>query len=143
MACPSTEPVAEIASNFRKPSHPPGSLRVRRLPGLLLSVVLAGGLCAGCVSTQPEEFSRQVRQWVPLGTPTARAEEIMASHGFECHQLTREHPFNQYGLDCLDCDREQTSQHNWNVILFLEEGRVSKYGPVRVDDKSISESANQ
>jgi hypothetical protein len=116
--------------------------RALRFPSLILLVALAGGLGAGCVATNPEKFSRQVQQWVPLGTPVARAEHIMARHGFECRRLSQSHSFNPYGVDCLDCDREQVNLHDWSVTLFLEAGKVSKYGPISVDDRVFKAKAS-
>jgi len=104
---------------------------------VILAVLLAGGLCAGCVSASLEKFNRQVQEWVPLGTSVADAERIMGQHGFECSLLTRDHPFNAYGVDYLDCDKEQVRLHDWNVKLFLKDGKVSRYGPMSVDEHSL------
>jgi len=104
---------------------------------LALSGALIGGFCVGCVSTNPQKFSQQVQHWVPLGTPLAKAERIMSSHDFDCRLLTKDHPFNEYGVDCLDCDREQIDMHDWNVKFFLEDGKVSKYGPMSVDENAF------
>jgi hypothetical protein len=110
---------------------------MKTLPTLLLLVLLIGGLGAGCVSTDRQKFGAQVREWVPLDTPVAEAERIMTHHGFECQRLSKDHPFNQYGVDYLDCDREQIRMHDWNVKLFLEDGKVSKYGPMSIDGESL------
>ena len=61
----------------------------------------------------------------------------MTRHGFECRRLTKDHPFNQYGEDYLDCDREQIRMHDWNVKLFLEDGKVSRYGPMSIDGQAL------
>jgi hypothetical protein len=104
--------------------------------GILL-VTLAGCLGSGCVSTNPQKFTAQVQAWVPLGTPAAEAEHIMTRHGFECRRVTKDHPFNRYGEDYLDCDREQIRMHDWNVTLFLEDGKVSRYGPLTIDGRAL------
>jgi hypothetical protein len=120
MACPSTKTKTPV--------------------GLILSVALAAVLCAGCVSTDLKKFSESVRQWVPLGTTAVSAEHIMAKHGFECELLTKDHPFSPDDVDCLDCDREQFFMHDWSVKLFLDNGKVSRYGPVSVDDRTLDSS---
>jgi hypothetical protein len=100
----------------------------------ILCLVLMAGWCAGCMSTTPEKFSRQVKEWVPLGTPAAEAQHIMEHHGFECRLLTKDHPFNKYGVDYLDCDQEQVRLHDWHVQFFLEDDKVSRYGSMGIDD---------
>jgi hypothetical protein len=112
-------------------------LRTNKYQILILLVALVGCLGGGCVSTDPQKFVAQVRKWVPLDTPVADAERIMTHHGFECQRVTRDHPFNRFGVDYLDCDREQIRLHDWNVKLFLEDGKVSRYGPMSIDDQSL------
>jgi hypothetical protein len=102
-----------------------------------LLATLAAGLGAGCVSTDAQKFNAQVRSWVPIGTPLAEAERIMTHHGFECQLLTKNHPFNSYGVDYLDCAREQIRLHDWSVKLFIRDGKVSGYGRLSVDDEVI------
>lgn len=115
----------------------PGGKRASRFRFLFLIVALVGCLCAGCVSANPQKFSRQVQKWVPLGTPMAEAGRVMKHHGFDCTLVTKNHPFNPYGLDYLDCEREQVWMHDWRVELFLEDGKVSKYGRIKVDEDSM------
>lgn len=102
---------------------------------LALCLVLAC-LLAGCVSANPRKFSEQVREWVPLGTPAAKAQRIMEHHGFECRLISKDHPFNSSGVAYLDCVREQVRMHTWEVKLFLEDGQVNRYGVASVDEDS-------
>ena len=102
---------------------------------LLLCLTLAG-LLAGCVSAKPDKFSEQVRAWVPIGTPTAEAQRIMEDHGFECRLISKDHPFNAYGIAYLQCDREQVRLHDWETKLFIEDGKVIRYGAATVDPDS-------
>jgi hypothetical protein len=103
---------------------------------IIASITLIAWCCVGCMSTNPEKFTRQVKEWVPIGTPAAEAQRTMEHHGFECQLLTKDHPFNKYGMDYLDCDQEQVRLHDWHVQFFVEDGKVSKYGPMGVDDKT-------
>lgn len=100
---------------------------------LILSGVLIASLCAGCVSSDPQKFSGEIRKWVPIGTPLAKAQRTMEHRDFDCQLLTRDHPFNQYGIDYLDCERVRIGFHDWNVKLFIKDGRVSSYGYIGVD----------
>ena len=100
---------------------------------LIMSVALVGCLCAGCVSSDPQKFSSEVRKWVPIGTPLAKAQSTMEHHDFDCELLTKDHPFNQYGIDYLDCDRVRIGFHDWKVKLFIRDGKVSSYGYIGVD----------
>jgi hypothetical protein len=103
----------------------------------ILSVLLVCVLVStGCASTQPEKFAAQVRQWVPLGTSEKQAERIMTSKGFECRTLSKDNPFNAFGVDYLECSREQVYQHDWSVKLFLKDSAVVDYGPITVDEKA-------
>ena len=111
-------------------------MRLTKYLFLIIGVLFAGWWGAGCTSTNPEKFTRQVKEWVPLGTPVAEAQHIMERHGFECQLLTKDHPFNKYGVDYLDCDEEQVRLHDWHVKFFVEDGKISKYGPMGVDDRT-------
>ena len=111
-------------------------IRIVKVRFITLAVLLAAWGVAGCMSTSPEKFTRQVKEWVPIGTPEAEAKRIMEHHGFECQLLTKDHPFNKYGMDYLDCDEEQVRLHDWHVKLFIEDGKVSKYGPMGIDDRT-------
>lgn len=91
-------------------------------------------LTAGCASTRPEEFAAEVRRWVPIGTSEKDAEKIMTRKGFDCRKLSKDNPFNPYGVDCLRCDRDNFFQHDWSAKFFLEDGKVIRYGPVLIDD---------
>src|SRR5262249_53916338 len=89
-----------------------------------LGLLLAVGW-PGCTSPTPQKFTQQIKDWVPLGTPVAEAKHTMEHHGFECQLLTKDHPFNKYGVDYLDCDEEQVRLHDWHVKLFIKDGKVS------------------
>jgi hypothetical protein len=128
----STEPIRPDA---REPDPMIHLLNRKFRRGILL-VTLVGCLGSGCASTNPQKFTAQVQAWVPLGTPAAEAEQIMTRHGFECQRVTKDHAFNQYGEDYLDCDREQFWMHDWNVKLFLEDDKVSRYGPMSIDGRT-------
>jgi hypothetical protein len=108
----------------------------RKFRGAILLATLVGCLGNGCASTNPQKFADQVHSWVPLGTPATEAERIMARHRFECRRVTKDHAFNSYGQDYLDCDREQFWMHDWNVKLFLEDDKVSRYGPMSIDGRT-------
>jgi hypothetical protein len=102
----------------------------------LILLAALGWLAGGCVSSNPQHFTAQVRKWVPLGTPATEAERVMTHHGFDCQLLTKDHPFNQSGADYLSCDKEHVRLHDWSVKFILEDGKVSKYGPMSVDGRS-------
>lgn len=90
-------------------------------------------MLTGCLTSVPAKFEGKVRAWVPLGTPTADALRIMEGHGFECHVITANNPFNAIGSDYLDCEKEQVRFHNWYARLILQDGKVSAYGPIKTD----------
>lgn len=100
---------------------------------MVLLLALAGGLCGGCVSFEPAKFENQVQHWVPPGTPEKEAEHIMTHHGFECSLIKQDNRFNQHGFDYLDCTRTQVWFHDWNVQIYMKDGKVSGYGPARVE----------
>jgi len=95
-------------------------------------LVISTGLAtlSGCLSTDPVTFENQVRAWIPLGTPAADALRIMEHHGFECHHITTNNPFNSTGFDYIDCERKQVRFHDWYARLILKDGKVSAYGPI-------------
>lgn len=110
-------------------------MRIQRIvSSVLLAFVL---LTAGCATPQPDKFADKVRHWVPIGTSAKDAEHIMTRKGFECRKMSKENPFNPDGVDCLRCDRDNYFLHNWTVKIFLEDGKVSGYGPVSIDDGPI------
>ena len=94
---------------------------------LFLVMALAGCLCAGCVSMDPEKFSQEIKQWVPLGTPSAEAKRIMEHHGFECDIVKQDNMFNPFGSDCLECYRNQVWFHDWSARFILTNDKVSGY----------------
>jgi len=98
-------------------------------------VVISIGLAAlsGCLSTNPVNFESQVRAWVPLGTPAVDAVRIMEYHGFECHHITTNNPFNLTGFDYIDCEKTQVRLHDWYARLVLKDGKVSAYGPINTN----------
>lgn len=99
----------------------------------MLWLVLLIGLGAGCTSTEPGKFEEQVHHWVPIGTPEKEARRVMTRRGFDCDLVKQDSPFNRYGSDYLDCSRTQVWFHDWTVRIFLKDGKVSGYGPVRVE----------
>src|SRR5207253_2699236 len=92
---------------------------------LLISMGVA--MLTGCLSSDPVQYERTVRGWIPLGTPAADALRIMKRHGFECHLITTKNPFNSIGLDYLDCEKEQVRFHDWYARFILQDGKVSAY----------------
>ena len=94
----------------------------------LLSTV--GSLLTGCASSDPARFESRVREWVPLGTAVTDAERIMERHGFDCHLITTNNPFNSSGIEYLDCDKEQVRFHDWSARFVVQDGKVSAYGPI-------------
>jgi hypothetical protein len=100
---------------------------------LLLLCVALGWLAGGCISANPTKFDEQVRQWVPVGTPLADARHIMEHHGFECILVKKDNRFNGDGADSLDCAKEGGSFHNWSARFFLNNDKVTGYGPAVVE----------
>ena len=94
---------------------------------------IAAGFGGGCVSLEPDKFEDQVHRWVPVGTPEIKAEHVMKHHGFDCDLIKQDSRFNQHGFDYLDCSRTQGWFHDWNVQIFFKDGKVSGYGPARVE----------
>lgn len=90
-------------------------------------------LLTGCLSSDPVRFESKVRDWIPLGTSTAEAQRIMQRHGFECHLITTNNPFNSIGVDYLDCEKTQVRLHDWYARLILQNGKVSAYGPIKTN----------
>ena len=107
--------------------------KIKRIWKLVLLVVFAAGLCGGCVSMQPQKFENQLHQWVPLGTTEKEARRIMEHQGFDCDLVKQDNRFNRYGRDYLDCARTQVWFHDWSAVIFLNNGKVSGYGPVHVE----------
>lgn len=116
---------------MNRPPHPR-----RGNPGWFVALAFMF-LGAGCVSTNPQKFPEQVRQWVPLGTSAKQAECIMTQKGFTCYTWTRNSTFNPYHMDYLGCEREQVMLHDWSVKFFLEDGKVVRYGPITIDDTTV------
>jgi hypothetical protein len=104
-----------------------------RIWSLILLLAFSVGLGAGCVSFEPGKFENQVHHWVPLGTPEKEARHVMTRHGFDCDLVKGDSRFSQSGFDYLDCSRTQVWFHDWNVRIFLKDGKVSGYGSVRVE----------
>jgi hypothetical protein len=102
---------------------------------LLLAFVL---FASGCASTNPEKLAQQVKGWVPIGTSAKEAERIMTRHSFECHRLRKDNPFNPLGSDYLGCDRQNYRLHDWSVKLLLQDEKVVGYGPISIDETTIS-----
>ena len=98
---------------------------------LLISIGVA--VLTGCLSSDPIKFGSKVRAWIPLGTPAADALRIMNRHGFECHLVTTNNPFNSIGFDYLDCEKEQVRFYDWNARFILQDGKVSAYGPIKTN----------
>jgi hypothetical protein len=94
---------------------------------------LPTALLIGCVSTDPVKFAAQIREWVPPGTPAAEAKRKMERHGFECHMITTNHPFNSTGVDYLECEIRQVRFHDWRARLMFKDGKVAGYGPLEAD----------
>ena len=105
-------------------------VRRSRSIGLVLMVV---AILTGCLSSDPTRFESKVRDWVPLGTPVTDALRIMQRHGFECHLITTNNPFNSVGLDYLDREKERVRLHDWYARLILQGGKVSAYGPIKTN----------
>ncbi len=104
-----------------------------RLPFPILLISVGVAILTGCLSSDAVKFERKVRDWIPLGTPATEALRIMNRHGFECHPITANNPFNAIGLDYLDCEKEQVRFHDWYARFILRDGKVSAYGPIRTD----------
>src|SRR6267378_3685986 len=53
---------------------------------LKLPIVIAAAcvLVAGCMSVNDKRFERELRTWVPVGTPAEEASRTMSKHGFKC-----------------------------------------------------------
>ena len=111
-----------------RPFSGPGAMKLS-LSIFLISLVTL----TGCLSSDLGKFETKVRAWIPLGTPAADALRIMKHHGFECHLITTNNPFNPIGFDYLDCEKEQVRFHDWYARLILQDGRVSAYGPISTD----------
>src|SRR5436305_908870 len=93
-------------------------------PPILISALLVLG---GCLSADPAKFQAQLREWVPVGTSAADAQQIMEGRAFQCHLITTNNMFNSMGVDYLDCEREEYRFHDWYVRFILQDGRVSDY----------------
>ena len=104
-----------------------------RLPFAILLISLGVAMLTGCLSSDAVKFESKVRDWIPLGTPATKALRIMKRHGFECHLISTNNPFNAIGLDYLECEKEQVRLHNWYARLVLKDGKVSAYGPIKTD----------
>ena len=104
-----------------------------RLPFSILLSWMGAAMLTGCLSSDPIKFESKVRAWIPHGTPAADALRIMKGHGFECHLITTNNPFNAIGFDYLDCEKEQVRFHDWHARLILQGGKVSAYGPIKTD----------
>ena len=105
-------------------------MRSQLLPALLALVSL---LPAGCISTEPDKFKSQVREWVPVGTEVTEARRIMERHRFTCYLITTNHQLNVLGRDYLDCERLQFSFHDWHVRLLVDDEKISGYGPLTIE----------
>ena len=116
----------EFKNGNRRPKKADLSLSI-----LLVPTVVA--LLTGCLSSDPVKFESRVRDWIPLGTPTAEALRTMQRHGFECHLITTNNPFNAIGSDYLDCAKERVRLHDWYAQLILRDGKVSAYGPIKTN----------
>jgi hypothetical protein len=99
----------------------------------ILLVAIGISLPTGCFSSKQAKFESTVHEWVPLGTTVAEAKRIMERHGFECHLITTNNPFNSLGLDYLDCDAERVRFHDWSARFIFQDGKVSAYGPITAD----------
>ena len=99
---------------------------------LILLVSIVGSMLTACVSPDPAKFESKVREWVPPGTAAADAQRIMERHGFECHLITTNHVFNSSGFDYLDCEKQQVMFHDWNARFIFRDGKVSAYGPIKI-----------
>ena len=113
-------------------------MRIQRallLLNLLLALVL---FTSGCASTNPEKLAQQVKHWVPIGTSAKEAERIMTRHSFECHRLRKDNPFNPLGSDYLGCDRQNYRLHDWSVKLLLQDEKVVGYGPISIDETTVT-----
>jgi hypothetical protein len=103
-------------------------------PGrLLLGLSLAACLLAGCTSFDQDKFDKQVKHWVPLGTPLAEARRTMERHGFDCEVVRKDNPFNHDGYDSLECDKTEVFFHTWSAKIKLTDDKVSGYGPTTVE----------
>ncbi len=102
-----------------------------RFPLLILLVSTVTSLVTGCVSSDPAKFESKVRKWVPLGTPVVDAARIMEHHGFDCHFITTNNPFNASGVEYLDCEREQVRFHDWSARFVVRDGKVAAYGSMK------------
>ena len=96
-------------------------------------VVMTAALCVGCVSFKQTKFEEQVHQWAPIGTPEADARKIMEHERFECTLVKKDNPFNQIGMDYLDCIRTQVWFHDWTARIIFKDGKVSGYGYIHVE----------
>lgn len=95
--------------------------------------LLACGLGFSCASNRPDKFEAKIREWIPLGTPERKAEEIMKKHGYECRLVSADSRFNPTGKSYLDCERENAFLHNWNVRFFVVDDKIAEYGDFTVD----------
>ena len=113
-------------------------MRISRAIPLLILLLVSVFFTSGCASTNPEKLAQQVKGWVPMGTPAKEAERIMARHSFECHRLRKDNPFNSLGSDYLGCDRQNYRLHDWSVKLLLQDEKVVGYGPISIDETTVT-----
>lgn len=100
---------------------------------LILGLSLAACLLAGCSSFDSDKFDQQVRHWVPIGTPLAKARKTMEHHGFDCEVVRMDTPFDHDGYDSLQCDKTAVFFHTWSAKIILKDDKVSGYGPTSVE----------
>ena len=112
-------------------SHYLAILNMRNL-WLILAVVLACLAGGGCISRNSGKFQEQVKKWVPLGTPVAKAQDIMEHKGFDCMLMKPDNLFNTNGIEYLECEREQVWFHDWHARIIIRDDKVSEYGPAFV-----------
>jgi hypothetical protein len=109
-------------------------IRMVLKPGrLILGLSLAACLLAGCTSFDEDKFDKQVKHWVPLGTPLAEARHTMEKHGFDCEVVRKDNPFNHGGLDSLECDKTEVLFHTWSATFILTGDKVTGYGATSVE----------
>lgn len=98
---------------------------------VILMLTLVGCGRRPAVLAEPVRVMNQVHQWVPSGTPTAEAEQILAAHQFSWSLVTNSSFAESTDAALLVCHPPAVSTQathgpqKWSIVLVLTNGSVS------------------
>ena len=94
---------------------------------LVLSFFFITVAFCGCLSTNSDRASKQISNWVPVGTSESDAIKIMSQHGFGVEHVNAD----DHGRDYFFA--RGGNIHDWNVTIHEQNGKVATTNfPVRV-----------